>query len=130
MMKRKTLSWLITAVAGIGVATAQGSPKTSSSGKSASDPLQAATKPLTPKSETSSTRRRPPVGMPVATTKTSNRDAELNRLESQNIHSTGTKNAGSPRATKVTPITSTATSSKAGSGINATYKAPATPKKN
>jgi len=127
MMKCKTVCLFVTVVTGICLATAQTSPKSSSSGKSRSDPVKAATKPLTPKSAMSPSRKSS-AGLPAAPTKRSDPNAELNRLESQDIKVAAPKN--NTGAVKGTVIRSSTASPKGGSGINATYQKPTTPKKN
>jgi hypothetical protein len=130
MMKCKAVWLFVTVVTGLCLATAQTSPKNPYSDKPRPDPLQTATKPLTPKVGISHSRKSS-VGLPVASTKRSDPNAELNRLESQDIKAKVPKNANTG-AVKGTGAKSSTAPSKATSQptIDAKYQKPTVPKKN
>ncbi len=127
MMKCKVVFWFVTGVALIGLAAAQSSKVGSSSAESGPDPLQTATKPLTPKSAIAP-HSKSSAGVRNASTNTQKTNAELTRLERQSVKAGGSKN-GSTGAAKAPPVKSANTSSGSGSGINASYQKPHVPHK-
>ena len=103
----------------IGLATAQNSQVHSSSAKSISDPLQSATKPLTPKSAMpSSSHKSSAAALPPSTIGKTN--AELSRVEREKI-----KTGPSPSASKDSPkLASAPKSNEANPAINYKYQKP------
>jgi hypothetical protein len=114
---------LLTMLAGICLATAQNSQVHSASPKAGADPLQNATKPLTPKSAMPSPHKSAPLA-PNASTGGQKTDAELSRLEHQNIKAPGAKGSTAVPA-KSASIKTAGTSAGHGSGINFKYQKPA-----
>ena len=127
MMKHGIIYWFVTAVALVCLATAQTSQVRSSSAKPSPDPLQNATKPLTPKSAMPS-HRKSSAAVPKTSTSARKTNKELTRLERQPIKATEPK-SGNPGRANSASGTSATSSSGNGSGINATYQKPV-PKKN
>lgn len=124
MMKYRVVCLFVAVAASIGLATAQNSQVHSSSAKSGPDPLQTATKPLTPKSAMSPQHKSSATVPSAPTTRKTN--AELSRLERQNI-----KAGGSKKAAKAPSVPKPAgPSNGSGSGINSTYQKPHVAKKN
>jgi hypothetical protein len=126
MVKFRIVCWFVTAAVGVCLATAQKSQVRSSSANA--DPLQVATKPLTPKSAMRTKSKSAPLA-PNASKSGRNTTAELNHLERQNGKAPSSKNSSAGQ-TKGTTVKSTATPSGSGSGISATYQKPKVPKKN
>jgi len=126
MMNHRVVCLLVTAAAGICLATAQSSahkPQVgSSSAKSAADSLTAATKPLTPKSAMPA-RRKSSLVVPN-TSKSRNTTAELTHLEQQNPKTGASKSGNTPTA-KAAPAKSADKSAGSDSGINFKYQKPA-----
>jgi hypothetical protein len=125
MTKFRVLCFLVTTAAGICLAAAQNSGVRSSSVKPGSDPLKAATKPLTPKSAMPP-QHKPSTAVqgPQNATKGGSTNAELTRLERQqakaghsNTRSTPTPNVASARKPSDT-------SARKGSGIDFKYQKP------
>src|SRR5258708_32646603 len=110
----------LSVVAWIGLASGQSSKPLSSSAKLDSDPLKAATKPLTPKSAMPS-HRKTAVAATKSTKRGSNATAELAHLERQNSKAAGSK-TGSTAPGKSTPGKSVP--SRSGSKINFKYQKP------
>jgi hypothetical protein len=125
-MKNKVVCLFVTVAAGLCLAAAQSSVLNPAPAKSGKDPLQSATKPLTPKSAMSAPHKSPPVA-PNTSTSTRKTDAELNHLEHQNIKAPSTK-SGTAAPAKRASAKPAAASSTNGSGINATYQKPRIPK--
>lgn len=123
MMRHSVAYLLVTAATVVGLATAQSSQVRSSSSKSVADPIQSATKPLTPKSAMPA-HRKASVVAPTPPPSSEKTTAELNHLEHQNIK-TGSAASGSSKAPKSVVVKPAARSSANGSGINATYQKPA-----
>jgi hypothetical protein len=118
MMKFRVACLLVTVGALIGLATAQETQVHSASAKSTPDPLQAATKPLSPKSAMPAPRKPAPAIPPKSGTNTT---AELTHLEQQNVKAGGPKSNAAPA--KAAPLKSA--DSSAGNGINFKYQKPA-----
>jgi hypothetical protein len=121
-MKYKVVG-LLTVLAGISLATAQNSQVHSASAKSGTDPLQNATKPLTPKSAMPSPHKSSPLA-PNASTGAQKTDTELSRLEHQNIKAPSAK-SGTTVPAKSASVRAASTSAGHGSGINFKYQKPA-----
>jgi hypothetical protein len=122
------IAFVAASLAGLGcLCVAQSSKSSLSSSHSGSDPLKSATKPITPKSANT-----PPhtsaASAPAASTGGRKTNAELTHLEGQGVRG-GTSSKSGAGAAKAPPIGSSKKSSGNGSGINATYKKPYTPKK-
>jgi hypothetical protein len=122
MMKYRVVCLFITVAALVALATAQNTQARSSSAKSGPDPLQTATKPLTPKSAITP-HRKSSVALPA--TNDRNTTAELTRMERQNVKAGDSKSVSVPSAQRVSPVKSADTSAGNGSGINFKYKKPA-----
>jgi hypothetical protein len=120
MMKLRVACLLVTVGALICLAPAQETQahSTSASAKSTPDPLQAATKPLSPKSAMPAPRKPAPAIPPKGGTNTT---AELTHLEQQNVKAGGPKSNAAPA--KAAPLKSA--DSSAGNGINFKYEKPA-----
>jgi hypothetical protein len=112
----------VTVAAFIGLARAQNSKLAPSSTSPRHDPLKTATKPLTPKSA-AQLPRRSSVPLPNGTTNSSKNGAELSRLERQSLD-TGVAKGNKTGTVKTPSIKPAGTSSKSGSGINASYQKP------
>jgi hypothetical protein len=121
MMKCRVFSLCVAVAASISLATAQVAPVRSSSTKAGADPVQNATKPLTPKSAMPPQRKSSLV-TPKATSG-GNTNTELTRLERQPIKA-GTPKSGSAGPAKGAPVAKSTTASAAGSGINFRYQKP------
>jgi hypothetical protein len=121
-MKTKVAYFLFAiAVAGMCLATAQNSSPRPASAKPAKDPLQNATKPLTPKTAMPSDRKSPnAVATPSTATQKTN--AELSRLEKQKIKA---GNSGSGSKVTSPKGTSAPKSGPSGSATNFRYQKPA-----
>jgi hypothetical protein len=114
---------LVTVAAFIGLGRAQNSKLAPSSTASPrQDPLKTATKPLTPKSAAQPPRSSS-VPLPNRTTNSSKNGAELNRLERESMD-TGVAKGNKTGTVKTPSIKPAGTSSKSGSGINASYQKP------
>jgi hypothetical protein len=122
MMKYRVVCLFVTFAAGICLATAQDSQVRSASPKSGPDPLQTATKPLTPKSAMPP-QRKSSAAVPNPATANHNTTAELTHLERQNIKAPSAK-SNSTGPAKSAPK-SAGTSAANGSGINFKYQKPA-----
>jgi len=122
MTKRGVVFLLIAAASLTGLAIAQSSEVRSSSSKPGSDPLQAATKPLTPKSTLPAQRKSSPVTLPNGSTGSRNTTAELTHLERQKIKTGGSTTLSAPA--KVPPIKPAETSAAGGPAINYKYQKP------
>jgi hypothetical protein len=120
-MKTKVVCFFAVGVAGICLATGQTSQTRSSSAKTGSDPVKAATKPLTPKSAMPAPRKSS-AAVPNTPKGGSNATTELNRLEHQ--PASGGTAKSTPPAKVTVPKTSTASAGN-GSGINFKYQKPA-----
>jgi hypothetical protein len=120
MAKCGVVFLLIAAVSLTGLAVAQSSEVRSSSTKPGSDPLQAATKPLTPKSAMPAQRKSSPVTLPNGSTGTRNTTAELTHLERQKIKTGSTSVSGPGKAPPIKP----AETSASGAAINYKYQKP------
>lgn len=104
----------------IGLATAQSSQVHSSSAKSTSDPLQAATKPLTPKSAMPSSGHKSSAAVLPPSTNVGKTNAELSRVEREKI-----KTGPSTSASKDSPkLASAPKSNEANPAINYKYQKP------
>jgi len=121
MMKYKIVC--LSVVALIGLAAGQSSKTRSSSARSDSDPVKAATKPLTPKSAMPS-HRRPVAAAPKPATNRSKTTAELTHLERGQNLKTGGSNSSSTALPKSPSAKSTATPARSGSGIDFKYQKP------
>jgi hypothetical protein len=121
MTKRGVVLLFLAAASLTGLAIAQSSEVRSSSSKSGSDPLQAATKPLTPKSTMPAQRKSSPVTLPNGLIGSRNTTAELTHLERQKIKTGGSTTLGGPA--KVPPL-KTAETSAGGPAINYKYQKP------
>ena len=121
MTKRGVVFLLIAAASLTGLAIAQSSEVRSSSSKPGSDPLQAATKPLTPKSTLPAQRKSSPVTLPNGSTGSRNTTAELTHLERQKIKTGSSTTLSAPA--KVPPIKPAETSA-GGAAINYKYQKP------
>jgi hypothetical protein len=120
-MKSKVACLFAIAVAGMCLATAQNSSSRSASAKPGQDPLQNAVKPLTPKSAMPSGRKSaravpPRANVPQKT------NAELDRLEKQNIKVGSSESGGKVSSAKGTAAPKAAPS---GSAIDFKYQKPA-----
>ena len=121
MMKHR-LSWLLVTVpAWTCLALGQNSQAHSSSAKASTEPHPAAIKPLTPKSAMPA-HQKSSSAAPRASKARGNTDAELNRLERQNIKTQSPKVGGS-RPAKAAQAPKSAGSD---SGINFQYQKPKT----
>lgn len=137
MMKYGVLSLFVAMASLIGQATAQSSQgrSYSASGNSSRDPLQTATKPLTPKSAMPA-HRTSTVAAPGNAARGRNTTAELNRLERQNVKTKSPKSNSTAPANAAPLAKSGNASDSGGSKINFTYQKPvaglqaATPKAN
>ncbi|HWY21015.1 MAG TPA: hypothetical protein VNX26_07320 [Candidatus Acidoferrum sp.] len=118
MMKYRVVFFLATTAVGIGLATAQNSQGRSSSAKSGKDPLQAATKPLTPKSAMEP-RRKSSVAVPHASKSGPNTTAELTHLERQSPIKTKNPNSTPPPKAAALPKT---IDQSAGNGSRTNFK--------
>jgi hypothetical protein len=123
MMKYRLVCLFVTMAAGICLAPAQNSNVRASSAKPGPDPLQAATKPLTPKSAMPS-HRKSSVAMPPASTSGKNTTADLTRMERQNGKASGSKSGDKGPAKGSSVRKSADTSAGSGSGINFKYQKP------
>jgi hypothetical protein len=123
MTKCKVVGLFLTVAIWTCIATAQSSPAGPSSPKAAPDPLQSATKPLTPKSAMPAHRKSSTVAPnPAASGK--NTTAELTRLEQQNIKA-GSSSSSNKASAKSTALPKPAsTSAGNGQGINFKYQKP------
>jgi len=127
MMNRRIVCWFVVASALIPVAAGQNSQVRSFPAKSASDAMNPAIKPLTPKSAMPA-HRKSSIAVPKATKSGSSTSAELSRLERTSIKPVGS-NRGSSGAMKSAPVKqapakAAVAPSARGSGINATYQKP------
>ena len=123
MMNLRIACLFVTVAASISLATAQNSGGRSSSAKAGRDPLQTATKPLTPKSITTP-RRKSSVAVPKASKSSPNAAAELTHLERQNIKAGDSKSRGAGPAKGISAPKSAGTTARTGSGINFKYEKP------
>jgi hypothetical protein len=123
MMKYRLICLFVTIAAGICLAPAQNSKVRASSAKPGPDPLQAATKPLTPKSAMPS-HRKSSVAVPSASTSGRNTTAELTRMERQNGKASGSKSGDKGPAKSSSVRKSTETSAGSGPEINSKYQKP------
>jgi hypothetical protein len=121
-MKHKIIFLFLALAAMIGLATAQSSQGRSLSGsKSGADP---ATKPLSPKSAPA--QHKSSVPAPVAPSATGSTTSELNHLEHQNPHASGSTKGSAARA-KSAPAPKPAAQPKStanGSGVDFKYQKP------
>ena len=125
-MKHKIIFLFLALAAMIGLATAQSSQGTSLSGsKSGADP---ATKPLSPKSAMPA-QHKSSVPAPVAPSATGHTTSELNQLEHQNPHASGStkgtaraKSAPAPKPAAQPKSTEMSTAN--GSGVDFKYQKP------
>jgi hypothetical protein len=124
-MKYRAVCLFVTIAAWTGQGAAQNSQVHSSSAKSSEDSLHAATKPLTPKSAMPQSHKSSNV-TPNASAKSRNTNAELTRLEQQNIKAGASKK---PATGAVAPKPAGASNAN-GSGINFNYQKPTTAKQN
>jgi hypothetical protein len=120
-MKYRVVCWFVAAAALICLATAQNSQVRASSAKAGPDPLQTATKPLTPKSAMPA-QRKSSVAEPIASTSSRNTTAELTHLERQNIKAGGSKSGAGPAKSASAP--KSANTSAGRSGIDFKYQKP------
>lgn len=118
-MKRRVVYLFLTAAIWTCMATAQSSPGRSSSAKATPDPLQSATKPLTPKSAMPAQHKSSAVAPNPSGRNTT---AELTHLEQQNIKS-GSSNSSKGSAKSVPPLKPAGTSGS-GPGIDFKYQKP------
>lgn len=119
MMKCMAVLLLVTIASLLGPATAQNSQKLSSSGKPNSGSEHTATKPITPKSAMPTARTSSSV-VPPGSTRGKNTNAELTRLERQQIKPENQKKTAKPA-----PAPKPAGTAKGnGSGINFAYQKP------
>lgn len=123
MTKYRVVCLFVTVAAGVCLATAQSSQVRSSSTKSSPDPLQAATKPLTPKSAMPP-QRQPSVAMSNPSKSNGKTTAELTRLEQQKVTAARPKNSGTGAAKSASAKKPADTSAKGSSGINFQYQKP------
>jgi hypothetical protein len=122
MLNPKTGILFVTVAAFIGLGAAQNSKLALSSTSPRQDPLKTATKPLTPKSAAQPPRRSS-VRLPNRATPSSQNSAELNRLERDSMN-TGVAKSNQTATVKTPSLKPAVTSSKSGSGINASYQKP------
>jgi hypothetical protein len=123
MMKCRVVCLFIAVAALSCLGTGQNSQgRSSSPGKPGPDPLQSATKPLTPKSAMPA-HSKSSVAVPNASAYGGSTNAELNHLELQNVTAGGAKSAARPP--KGTSALKSADTSTSGSGINFKYHKPA-----
>jgi hypothetical protein len=115
MMKRRGSVLLVTVAAFAGLAAGQNS-NSNFYKNPPYHPSSSASQPLTPKSDI------------PKTTKGRKTNTELARLEQQNVKAGGSK-SGNTGAAKSTSIKSAGTTSRSGSGINASYQKPHVPKR-
>jgi hypothetical protein len=119
MTKYKIVCLFAAIAAGISLAPAQNSKAHSPSAKPSPAPVNSATKPLTPKSAMPPAHK-PSSALPRASTSGRNANAELTRLERQNINA-----AGSKKPAKGAPVPKSAdTPNRNGSGINSSNQKP------
>jgi hypothetical protein len=123
MIKCKLVCLFLTVATCTFIATAQNSPAGSSPAKATPDPLQSATKPLTPKSAMPAKHKSSAAG-PSAVATNKNTTAELTHLEQQNIKA-GNSNSGNNRPAKSVTLPKPAnTSAASGPGIDFKYQKP------
>ena|ERR1700674_1041306 len=127
MLKHRMILLCVTVAALVGFATAQNSkPKTSPS-KSSAPTAKSSTKPLTPKSAMTPAHKTS-VTVPNASNSRKT-NAELTRLERQNVRA-GTPKSNSGGTVPKVPATKSDTKASAnGSGINSSYQKPHVPNK-
>jgi hypothetical protein len=123
MMKYRFVCLFVTIAAGLCLAPAQNSKVRASSATPHPDPLQAATKPLTPKSAMPS-HRKSSVAVPPASTSGRNTTAELTRMERQNGKASGSKGGDKGPAKSSSVRKSADPSAGSGPGINSKYQKP------
>jgi|HubBroStandDraft_6_1064221.scaffolds.fasta_scaffold00039_47 hypothetical protein len=121
MTQYKVICLFVAIAGGLCLATAQSSQVGSSSAKRGADPLQTATKPLTPKSAMPP-QRKSPVVAPKASAGTAKTDLELTHLERQNIKAPSAKTSS---AAKGVSVPKSASPSAGSSGIDFKYQKPA-----
>jgi hypothetical protein len=119
MTKRRAVGLFLTVATWTCMAAAQSSPGGSSSAKASPDPLQSATKPLTPKSAMPAPHKSSVVAPNPSGRNTT---AELTHLEQQNIKS-GSSNSSKGSAKSVPPLKPAGTSGS-GPGIDFKYQKP------
>jgi hypothetical protein len=126
MTKFRVVCFFVTIAFGICLATAQNSTtRSSSSARPGSDPIKAATKPLTPKSAMPPQHKSGTAApVPHNTTKGRAADAELTRLEHQNLKVKGSTTGNPPAPNHATSRKPSATSAQKGSGIDFKYQKP------
>jgi hypothetical protein len=119
-MRHRSVCLLVAITALSSVTMAQSSRTTSSSTKSTPDPIEAANKPLTPKSAMPAQHKSSIV--PPPSKNGSNTTAELTHLEQQNIKASTAKSGASGPVKGTSKSTSTSAASH--SGINFKYQKP------
>ena len=124
MTKCRVVSMLIGTLALASLAMAQSSQARSSPTKSGTDPLQTATKPLTPKSAMP-TQRKSSAAVPATSTGNRNTTAELTHLERQKIKAGSSQSVTKGSGKGAPAIKPAETSAPNGSGINYKYQKPA-----
>jgi hypothetical protein len=120
MAKYRVLSLCMAFATSVSLSMAQGTEVRSSSPKAGADPLQNATKPLTPKSAMPPQRKSAPVlPMSAGSRKT---NSELAHLERQPVKA-DTPKSGGAKPVKGAPLVKSADASS-GTGINFKYQKP------
>jgi hypothetical protein len=117
-MKLRVVCWFVLVAASIGLAPAQNS----SSATPTRDPLLNATKPLTPKSAMPTQSKSS--GGVSNVSKNGSTNAELSRLERQNIKAGDPKKVTTGASKSTSVKTSANVSANSGSGINFQYQKP------
>jgi hypothetical protein len=127
MMKRQMILLCVTLAASAVLATAQNSKPKASPSKSSAHNATSSTKPLTPKSAMTPAHK---TSLTVPNASNSRKtNAELTRLERQNVKAGTPKGSSGGTAPKVPAIKSDTKPSANGSGINASYQKPHVPNK-
>jgi hypothetical protein len=127
MMKRLMILLWVTVAALVGFAAAQNSKPKASPSKSSAHNATSSTKPLTPKSAMTPAHK---TSVTVPNSSNSRKtNAELTRLERQNVKAGTPKSNSGGTAPKVPAIKSDTKTSANGSGINSSYQKPHVPNK-